>query len=135
MLAKLIDGRIIEESEGLKKKSGAASGTFVKKELEVLEKEQQHIDAEAALLEKKLRIVMQEGKYALNGRGGEYLLLVSFRKQKSRGDLPEALVQFGEQKECTDSPPDATEPAVSTRICLVRISSYKRRAEPRPCGT
>lgn len=36
----------------------------MKKELQVLEKEQQHIDAEAALLEDKLRIVMQEGKYA-----------------------------------------------------------------------
>lgn len=51
----------------MKQKSGGASGTFVHKELQALEKEQQHIDAEAALLEKKLRIVMQEGKYTLNG--------------------------------------------------------------------
>lgn len=60
-LCKLIDGRIIEESEG-QKKSAVRTGTYVKKELEVVEKEQQHIDAEAALLEQKLRIVMQEGK-------------------------------------------------------------------------
>lgn len=67
-LAKLIDGRIIEESESLNKTAttGAASGTFAKKELQALEKEQQHIDAEAALLEKKLRIVMQQGKYTLS---------------------------------------------------------------------
>ena len=37
--------------------------SYVKKELEALEKQQELIDSEAKLLEKKLRIVMREGEY------------------------------------------------------------------------
>ena len=36
------------------------------RERQVLDREQQAIDAEAALLEKKLRLVMQEGKHSLS---------------------------------------------------------------------
>lgn len=37
--------------------------SYVEKELQALEKQQELIDSEAKLLEKKLRIVMREGEY------------------------------------------------------------------------